>query len=274
MKENNRDVFEFYENGAEIGRLERGLGKVEAARTKELLSRLLPKGRLNICDVGGGIGYYSDWLAGQGHQVTLIELAPSAVEYARAHQTSPYRAETGDARDLSMVETESMDAVLLMGPLYHLLEKEERLCCFKEAFRVLRPGGLLVAAGISKFSSMTWALSTYGLTNEFLDDPIYREMLRGELTIGEHHRPAEYPNFIARAYFHDPLTLGKELSEAGFGLDAVYAIEGCIWFTPKLEEKWGDPESRKILLELLRQTETEPTMLGMSPHILAAGRKP
>ena len=99
---------------------------MEAARTKELLSRLLPEGRLRLCDIGGGIGYYADWLAGLGHGVTLVELAPSAVEYARAHQTAPYRAETGDARDLSLLESGSMDAALLMGPLYHLLEREER----------------------------------------------------------------------------------------------------------------------------------------------------
>ncbi len=132
---------------------------MEAARTKELLSRLLPEGRLRLCDIGGGIGYYADWLAGLGHEVTLVELAPSAVEYARAHQTAPYRAETGDARDLSLLESGSMDAALLMGPLYHLLEREERLLALREAHRMLKPGGLLIAAGISKFSSATWAVA-------------------------------------------------------------------------------------------------------------------
>ena len=156
---------------------------MEAARTKELLSRLLPEGRLRLCDIGGGIGYYADWLAGLGHEVTLVELAPSAVEYARAHQTAPYRAETGDARDLSLLECGSMDAALLMGPLYHLLEREERLLALREAHRMLKPGGLLIAAGISKFSSATWAVSVYGEKNDFLDDEVYFGMLEGKTGI-------------------------------------------------------------------------------------------
>lgn len=271
--EDNREVYDFYEAGAEIGRLERGLGKIEAARTKELLERFLVPGSA-VCDVGGGPGYYSDWLARRGCQVTLVELAPAAVDYAKSRQSIPYRAEVGDARDLSMiVEPGSMDALLLMGPLYHLLEREERLRALGEAYRILKPGGLLAASGISKYSSATWALSTYGAANEFLDDAVYFQMLEGELTTGEHHRPEKYPGFLARAYFHEPKELAGELQEAGFLGEGLYAVEGCIWFTPCLQEKWGAPESRERLLALLRMTEQKESLLGMSPHFLAFGRK-
>lgn len=274
MREANRETYEFYENGAEVGRLERGLGRIEAERTKELLSRLLPKGKLRLCDVGGGVGYYSDWLAGLGHTVTMIELAPSAVEYARTHQTTPYRAETGDARDLSMIESESMDAVLLMGPLYHLLEREERLLALREARRILKPGGPLISAGISKFSSATWAVSVYGEKNDFLDDEVYFGMLEGEILENKHIRPKEYPNFLSQAYFHTPEGLKSELAESGFSPEGLYAVEGCIWFCPTLQEKWENPESRERLLRLVRMTEQEPSLLGISPHFLAVGRKP
>ena len=91
------EVYEFYNGGAEIGRLERGLGVVEFWRSKEIISRYL-NGKLKIYDVGGGIGMYADWLASKGHKVTLIELAPTAVEYAKEHMTTPYEAEVGDAR--------------------------------------------------------------------------------------------------------------------------------------------------------------------------------
>ena len=247
---------------------------MEAARTKELLSRLLPEGRLRLCDIGGGIGYYADWLAGLGHEVTLVELAPSAVEYARAHQTAPYRAETGDARDLSLLESGSMDAALLMGPLYHLLEREERLLALREAHRMLKPGGLLIAAGISKFSSATWAVSVYGEKNDFLDDEVYFGMLEGEILENRHIRPREYPNFLSRAYFHTPEGLREELAEGGLSPEGLYAVESCIWFCPTLQEKWERPESRERLLRLVRMTEQEPSLLGVSPHFLAVGRKP
>ena len=62
---NNKEIYDFYENGAEIGRLERGLAVIEAARTKELLARYIKPG-MTVFDVGGGIGYYSDWLASMG----------------------------------------------------------------------------------------------------------------------------------------------------------------------------------------------------------------
>ena len=274
MNKVNREVYEFYENGAEVGRLERGLGKVEAERTKELLSRLLPEGQLNICDVGGGVGYYADWLAAQGHTVTLIELAPAAVAYAKSHQSAPYRAEVGDARDLSMCKSDSIDAVLLMGPLYHLLEREDRLLALREAKRILKPGGLLVAAGISKFSSATWAVSVYGAANDFLDDDVYFDMLEGEILRHRHLRPKEYPNFLAEAYFHTPEELSGECAAAGFSAPSLYAVEGCIWFCPTLQEKWDLPESRERLLKLIRMTEQEPSMLGISPHFLAVCKKP
>lgn len=267
----NREVFEFYENGAEIGRLERGLGIIEAARTKELLSRFIKAG-MTVYDVGGGIGYYSDWLAAQGCNVSLYELAPSAVQYAIANQTAPYHAEPADARSLPVPDS-SCDALLLMGPLYHLMSKEDRLRALSEARRALRPEGLLIATGISKFSSATWALSTYRTANDFIDDEVYMDMLRAELTTGGHHRPEKYPRFIAEAFFHTPEAFASELGEAGFKLKGILAIEGIIWPTPDLNAKWEDPESRDRLLEILRLTESEPSVLGYSPHFMAVAAK-
>lgn len=267
----NNEVFDFYENGAEIGRLERSLGIIEAARTKELLSRFVKPG-MTVYDVGGGVGYYSDWLAARGCDVSLYELAPSAVRYAIDHQTAPYHAEPADARSLP-VNDGSCDALLLMGPLYHLISKEERLKALNEARRALRPGGLLIATGISKFSSATWALSTYRTGNDFIDDEVYMDMLRGELTTGEHHRPKEYPNFIAEAYFHTPEGLLAEAEEAGFNVSGMFAIEGIIWSTPDLNTKWEDPACRERLLELLRMTEAEPSILGYSPHFMLVANK-
>lgn len=84
------EVLEFYENGAEINRLERGLGIIEAARTKEILSRYVKPG-MTVYDVGGGVGYYSNWLAGLGCEVTLFELAPVPLPMQRATRLTPIR---------------------------------------------------------------------------------------------------------------------------------------------------------------------------------------
>ncbi len=118
-------VRDFYENGAEVGRLEQGLGIVEATRTNELLSRYVRPG-MTVYDVGGGVGYYSDWLVGMGCDVTMFKLAPSAVEYAKGHCAHSFPVYAADARELPATDA-SCDVVLLMGPLYHLLEKESRM---------------------------------------------------------------------------------------------------------------------------------------------------
>ena len=75
--ENISQVYEFYNNGAEIDRLEHGLGAVEFYRSKEIISRYLNGSNLTIYDIGGGIGKYSQKLAELGHNVTLVELAPT-----------------------------------------------------------------------------------------------------------------------------------------------------------------------------------------------------
>lgn len=277
------EIYDFYNNGAEIGRLERGLGSVEFYRTKELLFRYIPMGRGNprdekwtIYDVGGGVGVYARFLASYGHDVHLLELADNAVEYAKEHLLGKdfitFRAETADARRLPRPDN-SADAVLLMGPLYHMQKEEDRTAALREAYRVLKNGGWLLATGISKYSSTTWALSVYGRDNHYLDDPIFFEMLRAELTTGNHNRPKEYPHLLCEAYFSTPDSLAVEMENAGFETVNLHAVEGCVWFTPCLEEKWKDRESRERLLEIIHMTEHERGLMGMSPHFLVVGRK-
>jgi len=267
------EVYDFYNNGAEIGRLERGLGKVEFWRTKEILSRYIGGGKV-VYDIGGGVGAYAAWLAKKGNDVHLIELADNAVEYAKANMMNDCRfvAEVGDARHIGRPDG-SADVVLLMGPLYHLRRRDDRLLALREAHRVLRKGGLLVAAGISKFSSATWALSVYGEKNDFIDDPVFFRMITDEMTTGNHIRPKEYPRFIAESYFTTAGQMESEVAEAGFEVSKSIAVEGCIWFTPHLDEKWEDKASRERLLEIVRMTESEPEMMGMSPHFLVVATK-
>ena len=115
--DNGNEILEFYNSGAEIGRLERGIGKIECERTKEIILRYLPKEKATIFDIGGGIGVYSKWLSKIGHEVHLIELSPNAAEYARKKinisAVSPIHSiEVGDARNIIKPD-ESADIVLI-----------------------------------------------------------------------------------------------------------------------------------------------------------------
>lgn len=268
---NINEVYKFYNNGAEIGRLESGLGMVEFYRSKEIISQYIHKAS-TIYDIGGGIGKYSEWLAENGHNVTMIELAPIAVEYAVKNMKIPYTVMVGDARKLNLPD-KSADVVLLMGPLYHLQNRNDRKKAVSEAYRVLKEGGLLITAGISRFSTTTWALSKYGRENNFIDDDIYMNMIRQELKTGEHNRPKEYPFFIADAYFHTTDEMKSELYDNGFEIVNYHAVEGSVWITPMLEEKWNDIKSRNRLLDIIHATEHEETIMGMSPHFLVIAKK-
>jgi SAM-dependent methyltransferase len=111
--------------------------------------------RSRIADVGGGTGRYAEWLAAEGHEVELVEPVPFHVEQARERAGDPpgFGVHRADARALPFAD-DTFDAVLILGPLYHLGEHEDRIAAACEARRVCRGGGLVVAAGISRFAPL------------------------------------------------------------------------------------------------------------------------
>ncbi|MHB8075941.1 class I SAM-dependent methyltransferase [Desulfosporosinus fructosivorans] len=271
----NEEVLEFYNSGVEKGRLERGIGKIEYERTKEIILRYLPKEKATIYDIGGGIGVYSKWLGKLGHEVHLIELSPNAVEYAKENDASInsliHSIEVGDARNINKPD-ESADIVLLMGPMYHLTNREDRLKALNEAKRVLKKGGLLVCAGITRYGSMLWALSVYGSKNKILDEVEFVNMIKGEIE-GHHIRPEKYPYFIARSYFHLPKEFENEIRDAGFSVEKSFAVEGPTWIVPTLDTVWESEDSKKTILDIARMVEEDENIMAMSPHFLNISKK-
>jgi ubiquinone/menaquinone biosynthesis C-methylase UbiE len=204
--------------------------------------------------------------------VHLLDPVAKHVEQARAafaqqpeHPLAS--AEVGDARHLPFNES-TADAVLLLGPLYHLVEKDDRLACLREARRVLRPGGLVWGAAISHFASLLDSLS-----HGFFDDPEFAPILARDLEDGQHRNPTANPIYFTDAYFHRPGELSRELLAAGFHVEAIAAIEGPAWLARDFDRLWSDPHQRQRLLDTVRKVEREPSVLGASSHIMGIGRK-
>jgi SAM-dependent methyltransferase len=136
--------------------------RVEHAVTMRALDDHLPPPPATVLDVGGGPGRYAITLAGRGYGVTLADISQRELALAREKAAEAGVALTdvvqADARDLSSFIDATFDAVLLMGPLYHLLEADDRSRAITEAVRVLRPGGALFAAFITSYAVIRfWA---------------------------------------------------------------------------------------------------------------------
>jgi len=247
-----------------------GYGTMEAIRTLEILARYLPDPPARILDVGGGPGFYARRLTADGYEVHLIDPVPRHVDEASRDTDdgpAPASACLGDARDLGHPDA-SFDAVLLLGPLYHLTERSDRLTTLQEAHRVLVPGGIALAAAITRFAS-----AIDGLDSGFIDDPDFARIVDRDLAEGQHRNPTGHPGYFTTAFFHHPDELHAELADAGFTSPQVLAIEGTSWAAGDLAERLADPVRREAVLDIVRRTEAEPSLLGASPHLMGIARR-
>ncbi|GAC1349361.1 MAG: hypothetical protein NVSMB27_21770 [Ktedonobacteraceae bacterium] len=266
------EVLEHYASGYEFQRLLQGSGQIELARTQELVMRYLPPPPAVIYDIGGGPGAYACWLAKQGYEVHLVDATPLHVELAhQASQAQPDAPlagiEVGDARGLRRPDA-SVDVALLFGPLYHLTGRADRLTALREAHRILRPGGLVLAVAISRFTS---ALD--GLRQGLLVDPAFVQIVERDLVDGQHRNPANHPSYFTTAFFHHPAELEAEVKESGFLYERTLPVEGPLWLSHYVMANFQDRRQREQFLALVRRLEQEPSLLGASAHLLAVARK-
>lgn len=260
------EIAEYYRQGAEDDRLATGRGRLEFLRTLDVLTRVLPPAPADVLDVGGATGVYAAALAASGYRVHVVDPVPDHVQRSAAR--TGVTAAVGDARALAEGDA-SVDAVLLLGPLYHLPEREDRLRAWREAVRVVRPGGVVAGALISRYASMF-----DGFTQGFYAHPAFRPMVERVLAGGEHRNEHAEPRWFTTAYFHRPEEVAPEMREAGLTEPRVLAVEGPVWLSERVGRIVDNPPELTILLELMRQEEEEPSLLGASAHLLAVGRRP
>ena len=263
MDDRTDALLQHYALAAEQERLVAHGDSLEFVRTLELLREFLPPSPARLLDVGGGPGVYASRLARQGYEVELIDLVPLHVEQARklaaAQPEAPFDAAVGDARDLSAFADECVDAVLLLGPLYHLTKRDDRLRALVEGRRVVRPGGIVVAAAISRYASLI-----DGTVRGFLDDRRFGAIVLRDLADGQHRNAETVDGWFTTAYFHLPDELRAEVAEAGLLAERVVGIEG--------PGGWLDlwPDQRERVLRAARLAEETP---ALSAHMLAVGRR-
>ena len=270
MKSIDSDVLAGYNTGKEKGRLHKGLGLIEFERTKEILRQNLPPAPAVIYDIGGGYGEYSYYLTSLGYEVFLYDIAEKNIEmsqdFGRECGLTLKAAEVADARSIKR-PNESADAILLFGPLYHIVDYEERQICLKECYRLLKQDGLLFAATITCYATTLKYVSKYD-KEPLLDDMEFYKMLEKEVITGIHTKKP-----MGLSYFHKPDDLKDEIETAGFCNTDIRGIIGPCWLIPNLDEAWKNESKRESIMRIVRLLEKEESLMGLSTHLLSISKK-
>jgi SAM-dependent methyltransferase len=255
---------DWYGQGWERDRLDEPLGQIEFARTVELISARLPPPPATVADIGGGPGRYTVWLDSLGYSVVHRDLMPLHVEQLRARLAPDSRVDTGvaDARHLDLPDL-SVDAVLLLGPLYHLQQPGDRHTALREAHRITRPGGLLAAAAISR-----WAPRLDGyLTQRMYED--FPNLLTAVEQVERHGVICPLTPGAFTGYTHRPQDLRDELTAAHWSVAHVASVEGLAFALSDLAERLATDSGREAVLAAARGIEAVPELVGLGPHLLA-----
>ena len=193
----------YYEKTVDIEWTRMDKHPLEFEMTKRHIAEVLQPNS-EILDLGGGPGRYSFFYASQGHRVTLVDLCPTNIEFARKQQEKTgvqlCSCWVGDARSLPFLAKESFDIVLCMGPLYHLIEEADRAAAIAECRRLVRPGGHIVFSFITRLAQAMCLMDEQPEKIAVWEKPLRRGIETGQ------NDPAFELGFT-EAYFVDPLTV-------------------------------------------------------------------
>lgn len=266
---NNR-VEKYYDQNVktEWSRLERH--RTEFAVTMRIFQDYLPEPPATVLDVGGGPGRYAIALAQQEYRVTLVDLSQECLQFAK-DKAKEARVELVDyvqanATNLEQFPDGSCDAVLLMGPLIHLLKEQEREKALRETRRVLRQGGVIFASFICRYAPLRYVAQC---------DPArilkYRDRYEDLLSLGI---LKAVPNTTAftDAHFAHPSEIKPFMEKGSFETLNLVGCEGIVtWMEDKVNKLTG--ELWKVWVELNYRLGKDPTLHGAADHLLYAGRR-
>jgi SAM-dependent methyltransferase len=243
--------------------------RLEYAISLRLLRDALPPAA-RVLDVGGGTGQYAVALAAAGHAVSLIDLSPRLLERARAHaQDRKVRlmaVQEGNAVDLSRFDTASFDAVLLMGPLYHLPREGDRLRALREAHRVLTPGGCLIASFLTRYAPLRRLARTNPRT--LLAHAARYETLLATGVLADEEEQGDYPH----GYYSQIEEIPGLLRSGGFDLARLLATDGIIGGVDEKVNTLRGP-AWDAWADLNYDLADDPGVLASSAQVLAVARR-
>lgn len=216
-------VRDFYNHNAshEWQRLDTPLSRIEFTSALWLIDKYFPKpGR--VCDIGSGPGRYAIELIRKGYSVTLFDLSDELIQLAKAKLADLHlQAEAlivGDAKEMDALTTASFDAALLMGPMYHLIDRGDRLQALSHVLRLLKPQGVALITYLN-----SWGLIRTG----FSDFPAwYQDIAVLRAMLEEHVFPGNRLSDFTECYWSTPEAAIREVQGAGFEVISYGGAQG------------------------------------------------
>jgi len=265
MKESMKIVREHYNQSVEYewSRID---GRPEFLLTCRMLDRYVKSGD-KVLDIGGGPGRYTFYLAEKGCELTLFDLSEENIKFAKNRSNDlnlPINAVCGDAREVDKHVTGQFDHVLLMGPLYHLLDESDRVTAINAALSLLKPGGLLFATFISMSGGLVFMLRE--MPEQFVDpheERFLTPLVAGKSFAGSVFTQAFFINQNELLPFMEQFKL-KKLHL--FGQEGVLAPNEENFITQT-------PEVKEALLDISEKLYEKQEYLSWSEHLVYVGRK-
>lgn len=265
----------YYGKFDEWARLETDAGAVELERTLALIDISIPA-PAKILDLGGGPGRYTLAMAERGHHCQLVDISSRFVEEANARiSRSPPGTETppaivGNATDLSAFEDASFDGILALGPFYHLTKPAERIKAANECFRVLRPGGTILAAFIPKISGVADLVERAARAPDQVNVFTYSTAVSD----GIYNNPS--PGGFQSGCFMTPNEAGKLFCSSGFQLTRTVSIRSILYGKESAfrEIARNEPALAKTIQEHADELATEESIASTCGHALVVAIRP
>lgn len=264
-------IREYYKNFDEDNRLiNDNSGKLEYEMTMKSLNKYLPKTGV-ILDLGGATGVYTFPLAKKGYKMYLADLSPDLIEKAREKSAKAgldniISCDIVNAVDLSIYENEQFDAVLLFGPLYHLLDKNEREQCVKEVNRVLKKDGKVFASFIPYLSG------SIAIVDRFFRHPeqVNVENLRATFNSGKFNNLDN--NGFQEGYYPTSKEIEELFEENNFEKITTFSIRGFGYEKEDELYKIQDKEMFEEIINLIEKSSECKEIIETCGHAMFIGK--
>lgn len=248
--------------------------RMEFDMTKMIFKQYMPSAPKLVCDIGGGPGRYSFMLSEQGYNVTLVDICLENLDFAQnisgKKKNKLHGIVHANATDLSMLPSNYYDVVLLMGPMYHLINEKDRTMAIKECKRIIRDNGLLFVSFITPFERLRFLSHVDPKLILKYSDRI-EELLKHKVQIDPMEIHGNKSSFTESYYFY-PSEIVPFLEKNGIKTVNLHGLEVI---TGKPYEKVSDYSGSvwEQWLEINYKLSTNNNLLGSADHLLYVGRK-